>query len=433
MRSARRLLPVATVVAACALLAPAAPVFAQTPQPQQKVTPPEAQAWIDLATYSGFGMGGMGGIASGGGGGGGGAIGMLSGMLGNATGLNTNRFGHTRTGIGGRWMDVTLSVRKQPGLQDATMTVPQGSGLAPTLKLVSPKNAPPAPPVRAEDERDSEPQEMEKPKGKISLYWGCGDDVRPGQPRTVDFATALPQDLMQIFNGRRATQRGTHSAVGRPVWPSEADSRMVPGNAVLAGEMGFAGTGVPESFRFQLPPAQDLMPTLDLQQQADPSGATKLSWAALPAARGYFIAAMGARKDEDGHMILWTSSELPDSGFGLVDYQTNSAVDRWEKEKVLLPPATTGCTIPKGVFSGEGAMLRAIAYGSELNLVHPPRPADPKVTWEQEWAVKIRLKSVTTAVLGMDMGGGRKPAAENKPEENKKPSKLDILRGLLGK
>lgn len=426
MRSAHRL-PAAI---AAALLAAPALATAQTSQPPQKVTPPEAQAWIDLATYSGFGIGGMGGIA--GGSGGGGAMGMLTGMLGNATGLNTNRFGHTKTGIGGRWMDVTLSVRKQPGLMDATMNVPAGSGLAPVLKLQSPKNAPPAPATRAEDERDSEPQEMERPKGKVSLYWGCGDDVRPGQPRTVDFATALPQDLMQIFNGRRATQRGTHSAVGRPNWPSEADSRMVPGNAVLAGEMGFAGTGVPENFRFNLPPAQDLMPPLELQQ-ADAGGATRLTWAALPTARGYFIAAMGARKGEEGHMVMWTSSELPDSGFGLVDYQTNASVDRWEKEKVLLLPATTTCTIPKGVFSaGEGGMLRAIAYGTEINLVHPPRPTDPKVTWEQEWAVKVRLKSVTTAMLGMDGGGGRKPG-EAKPEEGKKPSKLDILRGILGR
>lgn len=416
--------PTHTLIATTLLALPAAAALAQTPP--QKVSPPEAQAWIDLATYSGFGMPSMGG-------GGGGAMAMLGGMLGNATGLNTNRFGHTKTGTAGRWMDVTLSVRRQPNLADATMAVPPGSGLAPTLTLASPKAAPPAP-VRSDDERDIDPPEYEKPKGKVSLYWGCGDEVRAGQPRTVDFATALPQDLMQMFNGRRATQRGTHSAVGRPLWPSEPDSRMVPASATLAGDMGFAGTGVPDSFRFKLPPAQDLMPPLELQQaQADGGGgATQLSWAALPTARGYFIAAMGARKGEDAHMVIWTSSELPDSGFGLVDYQTNASVDRWLKDKVLLPAAATSCTVPKGVFSGEGAMLRAIAYGSEINLAHPPRPTDPKVAWEPEWAVKVRLKSVSTAMLGMDMGGGRRDKPP-KEEGDKKPSKLDILRGILGR
>ncbi len=134
-------------------------------------------------------------------------------------------------------------------------------------------------------------------------------------------------------------------------------------------------------------------------------------------------------------MVLWVSSELPDSGFGLVDYQPNASVDRWLKDKVLLAPATTQCAIPKGVFDGEGAMLRAIAYGNELNLAYPPRPTDVKQPWNPEWAVKVRLKSVTTAMLGLEMSGRRaeeRPA--DKPEgENKKPSKLDILRGLIGR
>ena len=103
-------------------------------------------------------------------------------------------------------------------------------------------------------------------------------------------------------------------------------------------------------------------------------------------------------------MVLWTSSELPDSGFGLFDYQTNTAVDKWLKEKVLLPPATTRCAIPKEV-AGQG-MLRAIAYGTEVNMAYPPRPTDPTVAWEPEWNVKIRVKSMTTSMFGMaDMAG----------------------------
>ncbi len=113
---------------------------------------------------------------------------------------------------------------------------------------------------------------------------------------------------------------------------------------------------------------------------------TQLSWQALPTARGYFIAAMGGKGDESGdgaEMTLWTSSELPDSGFGLVDYQTNKSVDQWLKEKVLLAPTTTRCDVPKGIFGdGEeasGAMLRMIAYGTELQpgpSAAPDRPED---------------------------------------------------------
>ena len=46
-------------------------------------------------------------------------------------------------------------------------------------------------------------------------------------------------------------------------------------------------------------------------------------------------------------------------------------------------------------------MLRVIAYGNELNLVHPPRPTDPKAAWEPVWAAKLRVKSMATVMLGM--------------------------------
>jgi len=101
-------------------------------------------------------------------------------------------------------------------------------------------------------------------------------------------------------------------------------------------------------------------------------------------------------------MVIWTSSELPDSGMGLFDYQTNAAVDKWLNEKVLLPPTTTKCAIPKEA-AAQG-MLRAIAYGTELNMAYPPRPSDPKIAWEPEWNVKLRVKSMTTTMIGMPEG-----------------------------
>jgi hypothetical protein len=163
----------------------------------------------------------------------------------------------------------------------------------------------------------------------------------------------------------------------------------------------------------------------------------------------------GGRGGDGFEVVFWTSSEEPETGQGLVDYQTNPAVDRWLKEKVLLAPSTTRCAVPKGIF-GEGAMLRMIAYGTELNLAHPPRPTDPKIPWEPDWAVKVRVKSVANAMLGMDMSemmGGRRgqPAPEARPVETpqgapkdapkdapkeegmKLPGAVDLLRGILGR
>lgn len=404
-----------------------ASTFAATAQ-TSNVKPPQAQAWIDVATYSGMGMPGMGAA-------GGNPLGALGGLFGGGAGAAKNSFGQTQTGAAGRWVDVTLMTRANPSLAEAQQAVPAGF-LSPALKLQSPKEVrTPAP--RDDDDKVVE-QDYERPKGKLLLYWGCGATVRPGQPKVLDMATASAADMAKFFVSRRATQRGAHSAVGRPVWPSPADERMVPDNASLVGEHQFSGSGVPEGFRFQIQAAQDLMPALQLQQ-ADQGGATDLAWAALPTARAYFIAGMGAAKQDE--MVIWTSSEVPEAGFGLIDYQTNAAVDRWLKEKVLLAPATTHCTVPKGVFPGQGGMLRAIAYGNELNLAHPPRPADPKAVWEPVWAAKLRVKSVATVMLGMPQMGqmppaGTEPAPKPQPEEKKEdkmPKPLDLLKGILGR
>ncbi|MFM2446321.1 MAG: hypothetical protein RI936_768, partial [Pseudomonadota bacterium] len=310
------------------------------------------------------------------------------------------------------------------------------------LTLVAPPQAKPAVP---DDERVIE-QDYERPKGKLYLYWGCGDNVRAGQPRVLDMATANPAAYAQFFVARRATQRGAHSAAGRPLWPNERDARMVPANASLVGEHSFTGQGVPEGFKIGIPAPQDLMPPIELKQAAA-GGVTTLEWRAVPHARAYFIAAMGAKSMDSANpeMVFWTSSELPETGMGLIDYQTNAAVDRWLKEKVLLEPAVTRCAVPKGIFpEGGGAMLRMIAYGSELNLAHPPRPADPKQAWEPQWAAKVRVKSVANAMLGMDMPAMRgapadtqTPAQRETPQQPKTeptlPDAVNILRGILGR
>lgn len=417
-------------LAACTALAMAAPPsLAQT---RQVVRPPQAQAWIDVATFSGMGMpmGGAGGPGAN-------PMAALGSLFGGGRGGGDAKvpFLMTQTGSSGRYVDVTLMTRRIPQLDQATQEVPAGF-LSPALQLVAPREAPVPPASEPEDEVMPE-REPQRPEGRVLLYWGCGDTVRPGQPRVVDFASATPQQLAQVFQSRRATQRGAHSVQGRPHWPNATDGRALPEGASLVGSHQFSGNGVPEGFRFSLPAAQDLMPPLQLQQ-ADQGGAIALSWAALPHARAYFVAGMGARGRNE--MVIWTSSELPDAGMGLIDYQTNPAVDRWLREKVLLEPSVTRCTVPKGVFEGEGAMLRAIAYGHELNLAHPPRPTDPKVAWEPQWALKLRVKAVAMAMVGMPSMEAPAPAAPGaeapRPEpekKEKKPSALDILRGVIGR
>ena len=426
----------ASVVSLSAIaISGAGPALAQTP-PRQVVKPPVAQAWIDVATFSGFGIGAMGA----GGGSGQGMMGMTMGALMGGPAQQAE-FGNTETGAAGRWMDVTLYTSRNPNLQLATQSVPPATGLAPSLKLMAPERPKPVP--RGEDEAPTE-FNYEPPKGKLLLYWGCSETVRPGQPKVVDLQTATMAEFAKFFESRRSTTRGAHAAAGRPVWPSRDDKRVFPAGASIAGPHAYQGDGVPESFKFSIPAAQDIMPALQLKQSEQPAF-VRLDWNAIPTARAYFLGSMGAREGEQNTIVIWTSSELPDSGFGLFDYQTNRAIDGWLKDKFLLPPTTTTCAIPKEA-AGQG-MLRAIAYGSELNMAYPPRPTDPAVAWEPDWNVKIRVKSLTTTMFGMPEGampGGdtegmtdapppdasQEPPAE--PKKKKKWNPLEVLKDAVG-
>ena len=169
--------------------------------------PPIAQAWLDVATFSGFGMPNMSQMMQGEGGGMGAAMGAMFG--GGKKNENSNEFLRTQTSMEGRWLDVTLRTSNNPSLAEATQAVPQGLGLAPSLKLQTPPKAEPAP------RDDEDPKfDFERPKGKLYLYWGCGAEVREGQPKVLDLQTATPQEMGQFFQARRATQRGAHTRGG---------------------------------------------------------------------------------------------------------------------------------------------------------------------------------------------------------------------------
>jgi hypothetical protein len=277
---------------------------------------------------------------------------------------------------------------------------------------------------------ESRPEEVErqKPKGRLLLYWGCSETVRPGQPRILDMATAGPMDFAKFFVGRYAPERGATSEPGRAIWPNERDRQRVPKNASLQGEHAISGEGVPPSLRFAIGEQQDFMERMSLAAPGDPKGPLLAGWNAIPTARAYFLSSVGGSGED---MVLWSSSELPEAGLGLMDYLSNTQIDQWVKDKVLLPASTQKCAIPAGIYGqAGGAMLRGIAYGNELNLVYPPRPTDPKLlpAWNPEWSLRVRVKSTTMSMLGQEAS----PAREEKKSEPVNP--LDILKkGIFGR
>jgi hypothetical protein len=411
--------------------------LAQSKGPAQVVKPPIALAYIDVATSSSDLPGGnMLGAAAQGAQSGGffGALGGLArGAVGGATG-GGNTFGNTRAmGFGsGKYVDVSVHTSRNRSLTDAVQAIPAVMNLGDSLKLVAPIPDKPVPTVV--DERPIEPT-YEKPKGKISIYWGCGDKIRPGQPRTFDVAKASAADFGKFFVSRGSTTTGARSQPGHPAWPNKQDDRRVPDNASLIGQHTFTGDGIPDSFKVSLGPPQDLMLPIELNQTKT-DGGVNLEWRSIPHARGFFISAMGAKSDgsDSAEMIIWTSSEVPDVGFALLDYQSNANIDKWINEKVILPASANRCAVPAGIFGDQGAgMLRMIAYGSESYFAYPPRPADPKIAWEPEWQTKTRVKSTFTSMLGGFGDAGEREQQMQPAREERKANPVELLKGLFGR
>jgi hypothetical protein len=281
------------------------------------------------------------------------------------------------------------------------------------------------------------------------IYWGCGDTIRPGQPKIADTEKMSLQQFGQALAGRSPPERWSAIRNMQYIWPNERKREPVPANASLRGDQLVQGTATPD-IRFAIGERQDFMPPLELDAKGPLAGPTVVSWPTISTAQGYFLQGMGFRQNGN-EMVIWSSSELQDTGWGLMNYLPNDFVRRMISEKIVLPATATTCTIPKGVFDGvDGAMVNGIAYGEELNLAQPPRPSDPKIPWEPIWAVKVRVKSVAMAPLGMDgedRGSGRRggdrpqrapqsqsPSQSQAPQNPAQPpSPLDDAAGAVNK
>jgi hypothetical protein len=373
--------------------------------------PPIAQFWMDVATHS-MSIPGMGDMDTGGG--------MMGGF-----------FGATKMGGGapGKWLDTALYTRNKPGGTEGSHAIPQAMNMGVSLPLL---------PVVASSggRREGEEGPPEKPKGRILFYWGCGETVRSGQPRVLDFAKAGPDEWGKFTVGRFVPDRGAKAVPGRSVWPNERDRQRVPAEASLEGDHTVSGEGVPPGLRFSLREAYDFMPKLRMTTTGGARASVRIGWQPLTLAQGYFLSAMGGRGEEE--MIIWSSSEQPDPGWSLMDYVAPAQVKKLVDEKVVLAPSVDSCAIPAGIFAdAAGAMVRMIAYGPELNLAYPPRPTNAKQPWEPEWAVRVRVKSTGMTILGMEDRAerrGRRPASDrNAAPRDEGTNPINVIKGIFSR
>jgi len=302
--------------------------------------------------------------------------------------------------------------------------MPAGAKLGKSVALVTPQ---------AEKAPEDFPP-GQKPKGRLLVFWGCGEHAPKGQPVVIDFAKLaagqVPPGLWTTTVIRDWGPSASNSKTfGR--WPAE-DGKFAKPDSKLPGAHRVAGTYSPE-IAFTL--AKDFMAPVSLTNTAQASGATLLSWGAVPEATGY-IAWMWAGKQgangEMGDMVMWTSSASRQFGGGLSDWLTEAQAAALVRDRTLLAPAMTSCTVPAEVKKAgpDFAMGMFTAFGPQEDFAYPPRPADPKAPWNLEWTVRVRHRSMTS---WMDMPGmaGMQGQAQDE-QQQQQPQKCKPKGGLGG-
>jgi hypothetical protein len=388
-------------------------------KPQQKVTPPEARYWMGATTGAGMMsvMGGSGDFSMGD------AMRMAAGGAPSFSQSVELRLGSSLTA---------------GGLPEAAHAMPAAAQVNKPIVLVTPQR----------QQTSGRSGSFEQPKGSIKFYWGCGERAGPGQPVTLTYDKLLRGEN----DPEIAALRGSVDArdVPKPTqsnsrtygdWPNSDDrrnaglkARFAPG-ASLAGGHEIKGNYTPQ-INFTLPSDKTFMAPLRFNSTAKlASGAIKIDWASLPRATGYSLALMTGqeRAGGGGDVVMWSSANRP-ATFLMSEDLAPAEVQRLIGLKAVLAPSTTTCTIPKEVLDevarggerGGGGMLWTTAYGDQFTQIWPERPADAKVTWDQESFVRVNFKSVRMDVVSpegiqdmsaMMAGGGRPGMAARDPAQ----------------
>lgn len=319
------------------------------------------------------------------------------------------------------------SSRRNPA-PSAEHLPPQGLRAGDRLPLLTPTAASP----KGDGKPDFRPDAADRPKGRIALYWGCGESVPAGQPVVIDLAAMKPgaaSPFGTLPNVRMMTPPSAdrHATYGE--WPHGRKGTRVPQAGSLVGDHVVQGNYSPE-IRFAVAAANDFLAPLAPRSAALASGAVKVSWPVLAHARGYNLAVTGAAAD--GTVVMWTSSAVRVPGMALPDYLEQGDIARLVQQRILLASEATECVVPAAVAkAAESSMLMMTAFGPEANY-GAPRDAP------SGWAVKLRTKATHMSMLGVDLagllgGGSDADDEEDQPSEGAKPKKKrGLLRGIIG-
>jgi hypothetical protein len=394
------------LIAGAAFLGSAAVLALAAPALSQGSTTTVARYTMDAGTMSGFaGMGAGGGIGA--------AMSMMRGGAGQVAHELTLRLGSTRAAT---------------GAPKADHFMPAGAGLGASVPLVSPERS------TGSHYTPGTIPEGQMPKGRLLLFWGCGEHAPAGQPVVIDFAKLakgqVPPNLFAAGAGLPEDwQVLASNSTTYGEWPNGRDSKVVKANASLLGAHKVVSSYAPE-IGFTL--ADDFMPALNARSTGMASGATQLAWNALPKATGFYAWAIGAKDGGGGNpdMVWWSSSSTQQFGGELAGWLSPAAVAKLVAAKTVMPPTQTSCTIPAEVKAagGEVMMTQLFGYGPQADFSYPPRPANAKAGWKPEWIARVRFRSNTSLMLGMPGMDSADAAKAGAPAPAAKPK----CKGLKG-
>ena len=366
---------------------------------EQQVLPPEARYWMGATT--GGGLLAMAGFAAGG-------KPSMGSMMKMATGGMPTE---------GRSVSLKLGSTLAPkGDAEAFHTMPAGAQVNRPIYLETPEPG---------KSQSGPPSGYQTPKGQISFYWGCGEKAGSGQPVVLTFDKLMrgenDPELEALegsvsARGVRKPTPGNSKTYGD--WP-HGDRRnknrgleaVFAVGSSLAGQHKIEGTYSP-TIDFTLPADKTFMESVRYTSTAvQASGAIALRWTAPARATGYSVGVMAPERagDDTANIVMWSSAERP-ATFIVMEDLTPAEVNRLIGLKAVLPPSTTTCAVPAEVVKAtkDGSMLLFTAFGDEATFIHPARPADPKVPWDQEWFSRVNFKSVRMDMVSpqgvMDLG-----------------------------
>lgn len=364
----------------------------------QVVTGPVAEYWVSTTTSTGLSLSGLGG-------GGRPSLGSMMNMM-----------------KGG----VSHSMRLQLGSTNAASGDPTGDHLPPAA-LDAGNDLPlyyKAPVAQKEtytpEQHDDTPQQSEPPKGKILIFWGCGEHAPKNQPVVIDLSKLTDPSERMTMMSKMMPAPVQLDQIHPPSpdrwktygeWPNIKSKTGLGANSSLLGAHTVKANYSPQ-IDFTLAQDQDFMAPIQIAgNNRDGEGAIPLTWTALGNAKGIILSAIGSGgKDADGGsiLIMWTSAQSQMGWTGLAaDYLTPHDSERLVASKVLLPGTATACTVPAEVTGQtQGMMYSMTAYGGEANFAYPPRPEDLKTPWNIQWETKVRYKTTTGGILGQSTGGG---------------------------